>query len=258
MAAIAAEAAGRDEVVRLEAATLSAWPAIKTAHDGRWLWRYSRGLSKRTNSIQCLDPEDDQDAEARLRRMVELSLAHRLPPLVRVTPLAGRGLVAALDAGGWEAFEESRVLAMPMPGSDFEVAHRVRQYNIADADWYRAQSELAGYLPGTVEILKQMLLLVPHEARGMLAFGPDGLPTAAAMVVNASGIAVFLNVVADPGQRGRGHGRAVMHAASNWAREDGATIAALQVISTNSVALNLYASMGFVERYRYHYRREPQ
>lgn len=258
MAAIAAEPATRGEILRLETAALSAWPAIKTAYDGAMLWRFASGLSKRANSIQSLDVADDTDATARIERLAELSRVHLLPPLFRVTPLAGPGIIASLDAAGWSAFEESLVLSMPMPQAEQEVAHRVRQFNVADPDWYGTQGEMAGYVPQTVRILGQLMMLVPYEARGMLAVSADGTPAAAAMVVNAGGVAIFLNVVTDPALRGRGYGRAVMNAALNWARDDGAEQAALQVIASNAVALNLYGSMGFMERYRYHYRKAPE
>jgi GNAT superfamily N-acetyltransferase len=46
-----------------------------------------------------------------------------------------------------------------------------------------------------------------------------------------------------------------MHGALNWTRSVGATEAAIQVVSANTPAVNLYTSLGFKEAYRYHYRR---
>jgi ribosomal protein S18 acetylase RimI-like enzyme len=46
-----------------------------------------------------------------------------------------------------------------------------------------------------------------------------------------------------------------MHAALNWTRAAGATEAAIQVLGSNAPAIGLYTSLGFVEAYRYHYRR---
>src|ERR1700712_3669552 len=104
-------------VQRIEAATFTAWPSIASAMDGSWLARFARGFTKRSNSIQCLDPGDDGDAVTRLRRMEDLYPLNSLDPVFRVTPLAGRGVIAALDAEGWMPFEESRVLTMPLSGA---------------------------------------------------------------------------------------------------------------------------------------------
>ena len=60
-------------VSQIEGATLTAWPALKIAHDGLWLWRYARGYTKRANSIHCLDPSDGDYAEFRLNRLAALS-----------------------------------------------------------------------------------------------------------------------------------------------------------------------------------------
>jgi N-acetylglutamate synthase len=42
-----------------------------------------------------------------------------------------------------------------------------------------------------------------------------------------------------------------------WGKSVGADQAYLQVRAENSVARELYASLGFVERYGYHYRVSP-
>ena len=101
-------------VSQIEGATLTAWPALKQAHDGLWLWRYARGYTKRANSIHCLDPSDGAYAELRLRQMVEMSRAHGIPPVFRVTPMTAPEIVDVLDGLQWEEFEASLVMAMEM------------------------------------------------------------------------------------------------------------------------------------------------
>ncbi|HEV7286843.1 MAG TPA: GNAT family N-acetyltransferase, partial [Kaistia sp.] len=76
-------------ILGIESACLSAWPAVGTVHDGAWLWRFAHGYSKRSNSFQSLDPEDDEDAERRIDYLAALSLRHGIAPVFRVTPLAG-------------------------------------------------------------------------------------------------------------------------------------------------------------------------
>ena len=84
------------DVLRLETANLSAWPAERLHHDGTWLLRRTPGHgSKRLNSLNFLDPADDRDAEARLAAMAAASRRHGLDPTVRITPLTPPSVVAA-------------------------------------------------------------------------------------------------------------------------------------------------------------------
>lgn len=239
----------------IEAATLSAWPALQVAHDGLWLWRGSRGYTKRANAIHCLDPSDDGNADARLARMAAFSRQNNLPPVFRVTPLTGLGVIAALDRAGWTEFEPSRVLAMEMPAADWPVAARVRLLDHRDPVWRHAQAEMSNYDQKTIETLEALLAIMVCDSRGVLAYNADGLPAAAALASVANGIGTFVNVVARTSERGRGYGRAVVAAALNWTREAGAGQAAIQVLGANDKAISLYTSLGFSEVYRYHYRK---
>lgn len=244
--------------LEIEGACLSAWPAIALVHDGAWLWRFAHGYSKRSNSFQCLDPNDDGNAEARIAKLSALSRRHGIEPVFRVTPLAGPGVVAALDRLGWVPFEESRVLAMDLSAEPVAPVGDIRWLNPGDPRWYRAEASLSNLDARTVETLKTLLSLIAHETKGIVVHGRDGTPAAAALAVNSGGIGIFNNVVADKARRRQGFGTAVMRAAIGWTREKGATSAAIQVVSNNAPAIALYKSLGFVEQYRYHYRRPPK
>lgn len=241
-------------IARIEAATFSAWPAISTAMDGMWLARFARGYTRRSNSIQCLDPQDDGDAAARLDRMVELYLLNDLTPIFRVTPLVGPGVLAALDAGGWQRSEESRVMAMALPAEQIEEPAGLRVSEAIDEIWIEGLAALIGATGRNLEALRQLLNLIAPRNAGILVRDHEGETVGAAMAVNASGIGVYHNVVTRPDRRGQGFGRAAMAGALRWSQSVGAQYGALQVIGDNEAGLGLYTSLGFSEVYRYHYR----
>ncbi|MBI4923677.1 MAG: GNAT family N-acetyltransferase [Devosia nanyangense] len=242
-------------VSQIEGATLSAWPALRIVHDGLWLWRYGRGYTKRANSIHCLDPSDGADAELRLNRLVALSEQFGIVPTFRVTPLTAPQIVFVLDGLQWDEFDQSLVLARPIPDEDFPLEAQVKYFDPADPDWYRAQAQMAGYDQETVKTLREILDLIACPAQGVLVYHKAGVPVAAALSVVAGGIAVFLNVVTYPNARGMGYGRIAMSAAINSVRAAGAQYCTLQVLAGNDPALALYTSLGFGEAYRYAYRR---
>jgi N-acetylglutamate synthase len=244
-------------ISQIEGATLTAWPALRQAHDGLWVWRYAQGYTKRGNSIQCLDPSDGAYAEIRLKRLAELSVRHGIAPVFRVTPLTATAIVDVLDGMAWKEFDPSLVMAMEMPDDEYPVNAPVRYFDPADPDWYKAQAHMAGYDPDTTEVLRQVVEAISCDARGVLVYHKAGLPVAAALAVVASGIGIYLNVVTHPSARGMGYGRAVMSASLNWVRQRGATHSAIQVLADNEAAINLYASLGFGEVYPYAYRVAP-
>lgn len=239
----------------IEAACLSAWPAIAVVHDGAWLWRYAQGYTKRSNCFQSLDPADEADAARRIARLSALSGRHGIAPVFRVTPLAGEKVVAALDAAGWSPFDESLVLAKDLSEAPPEPRGDVRSFPPSDPRWFRAEAALSQYPAATVETLKTLIGLIASEARGFVAYAREGQPAAAALAVVAGDIGVYLNVVTDRARRRQGHGEAVMQAALKWTRDRGARFAAIQVIAANEPAIRLYEKLGFLHQYGYHYRR---
>jgi GNAT superfamily N-acetyltransferase len=244
-------------IVSIEAACLSAWPSVKTIYDGAWIWRFAHGYTKRSNSVQCLDPGDDGDAERRIARATVDFERHGVTPIFRVTPLAGPEITDALDHGQWVPFEESRVLAMELADAVLDVDADVRLFEPTDPAWHDAQTKLSGYSEANSAALRILLGLIAPEAKGVLVYGSDGEPAAAALAIQAGGIGIYNNVVTRADARRAGHGRALMRSALAWTRAAGATAAAIQVVSDNAPAVGLYQSLGFEEVYRYHYRRPP-
>lgn len=242
---------------QIEGATLTAWPALKQAYDGLWLWRYARGFTRRANSIQCLDPVDGAFAELRLARLADLSRRNRIAPVFRVTPLTAPEIVDVLDTQGWEKIGPSLVLAMDTPAANFPVEFAVRGFEPSDPEWYKAVAYLSGYDPKAAEVLRDIVSAIPGEAQGVLVLHKAGVPAAAALAVVASGIGVYLNVATHPSARRSGFGRAVMAASINWTRTAGARHSAIQVSADNAAAIPLYKSFGFKQVYTYHYRRAP-
>jgi GNAT superfamily N-acetyltransferase len=245
-------------IAEIEAATLSTWPALQTAHDRLWLWRGAGGYSKRANSIHCLDPSDDVDADARLEKMTALSRFNDIPPVFRVTPLCGPGVIAAIDRAGWVEFERSLVLARQMPDDDWKVSAKTRLFDPRDPAWHETQAAMSGYNRHTIDILKSILDVAACDNCGVLAYDEDDQPVAAALATVSNGIGVYLNVVVRESARGKGYGRAVIAAALNWSREAGATTAAIQVLASNTPAVTLYRSFGLEQVYDYHYRKPAE
>ena len=82
----------------------------------------------------------------------------------------------------------------------------------------------------------------------------DGKVIGCGMGVIEDGFAGLYEIVVDKDLRGKGYGRQLMLNMLKYAYEKGARKAYLQVVATNTPAVQLYESLGFKEVYRYWYR----
>lgn len=85
----------------------------------------------------------------------------------------------------------------------------------------------------------------------------QGMPVACGLGVLEHEVFGLFDIVTDPAQRKKGYGARLITNMLEWAGEQGAGRAYLQVVSTNQGALRLYAKFGFQELYCYWYRIQP-
>ena len=111
------------------------------------------------------------------------------------------------------------------------------------------------------------LFLIRHELRlgwrrSGLA-GGEGKPTGRTRTRRIIGWSVFLTLVGlydvftRESVRGQGLAGLLCERLLSLASNDGAQVAYLQVESGNEAALRVYAKLGFVDGYTYHYREPP-
>jgi N-acetylglutamate synthase len=246
---------GLPEIRQIELAGLKAWPGIEVEHDGKWVRRAAGGYTKRANSVQCLDPTDDENAPARIAASRRWFETRGLMPVFRVTPLAGRCLTESLDEMGWKAFDHSRVLVMALERRSIEPDARVEVLPTDDPKWLSAQRLLQGYDATTLERLNAIIAAIEVPTRGILLHSGDGRPLASALMSVADGIVFAGNVVTAASERRKGCGSAAMLSGLAWAVGEGAKVAALNVLADNEPALALYGSVGYAHVYDYHYRK---
>ncbi len=231
----------------LETAFLSAWPALSIAFDGLWVARLAAGYSKRANSVVCLGADGDAD---RITRMEALYARHGQPALFRINPLAPGWLDDALARRGYTVLDPTLTLTARAGGS---VDPGWRTETAASAAWCAAYAAASGIAARHCPTMRAMFArLVPEAVFGTLHV--EGTPAGWAMVVRDGPLAAIFDVIVRPDLRGRGIGRRLM--AAVLAETTGRT-AWLQVTEANTAARALYASLGFAEAYRSHYRVAP-
>jgi GNAT superfamily N-acetyltransferase len=240
-------------VIEVEQASLKGWPALDTETDGSWVLRAAGGYTRRSNSIQSLDPADESDLAPRLERAVRWYRDRGLPPIYRITPLTSPAVISALDVADWATDAHSRIVARDLGADTFTTDADVVLVPPASDQWLAVQQQLKSYDDGRRERLRHIVERITGPARGLILMD-NGEPVASALMAIANGIVITCNVHTATALRRRGYGRRMMEAGLAWARSAGARRAAHAVEAGNEPALALYGRLGYEPLYDYHYR----
>jgi N-acetylglutamate synthase len=238
--------------LEIERAGLKAWPGIEVEWDGAWVRRAANGLTQRANSVQCFDPSDDGDVDARIAAVQRWYASRGQSPIFRVNLLSGPSLLGALNSQGWAEVDHSQLMAMPMP--EVEADPRGIVLSIDDPAFVRAQRLLKPYDDATLAKFRAILAVLRVPAAGIVLRDNTGRPVSSALMAVADGIVITGNVVTDRGERRKGYASAMMRTGLAWAADAGARFAALNVAKDNPGAIRLYEGLGFRWQYDYVYR----
>ena len=240
--------------LRAELAGLDASAPPQQADIDGWLIRLSPGKAKRSRCINALRqgalPLDDL-----LARCQAAYDAAGLPLAVRVTPWSQPAdLDARLAAKGWGTFDAADVMVLdtlvPDPAPPTLQA-------LDPQDYAALVGALRGSSSTAVAAHAERIAHAPVAYPGFALYDAGGrLLACGQMVVDGNIVGLYDIASAVPRQ---GHGERLCRALLALAHAQGARQAYLQVGSDNAVAQRLYARLGFVFAYRYHYRSpEPE
>jgi GNAT superfamily N-acetyltransferase len=247
-------------LARIEDAGLNASAPPEQRVLGGWILRLSPGKAKRARCVNALGvgrlplPELLSRAQAVFERA-------GLPFIVRITPFTQPAtLDALLQARGFEAFDDTRV--MVREGLDDLDEPSLPPDCELETPGHGAFAEAVGNLRGSPlaqrQAHAQRLRESPAAYRGLLLKRGGRLLACGQSALEDELVGLY-DVFTLPAQRGTGLARGLCVHLLQQARERGARCAYLQVDADNHPARSVYARLGFVDAYAYHYRsRDPQ
>jgi len=251
----------------IEDANLNGFPSEMQAVDRAWLVRLSPGNpARRVNSLNILDQADDADMQMRLTRAQALFAAQGVPFHLRWTPLTPPTLVAHVDAAGWPRVGETDVWVRdidPVAEGPQDPSGPVARIETVDLDaWIAAFGAIGGTRPEAVtpvalDRLRAALSRVAVPLVCLRARNASGDIAGVAVAVADGDLLGIYDLAVAPAARRFGLGsRLVTDCLAQGRRRDCRT-AWLQVTRENAPARALYARLGFVPAYSYHYRHPP-
>lgn len=244
-------------LARIEDAALNASAPPQQRWIDGWLVRYSPGKAKRA---RCINPVADGRASLaeRMARAERVLADAGLPLIVRITPFARpAGLDAWLADHGFVRFDETRTMAATIAaaaGSAQAGWPQGLRLEAAGADAYaEAVGTLRGSPPAQRAAHAQRLAGSPVPYQGWLLRRGESVCACAQIAVDGDLVGVY-DVFTAPDSRGQGLATALCARLLQQARDAGAQTAYLQVDAANTPARRIYAGLGFVDAYAYHYR----
>ena len=237
-------------VHELERVAADGWRPLEEEAIGGWRLRAAAGFTQRANSVLPLGEPgvplgDALDAAGRwyADRGLPLALQVALP--------GGEALLEHLHhIGARSVGSPVEVMVAPVAPPEVASSIEVALDGTASDAWL---SRYLGYRGGAADV---------DVVRRVLEAGDVALATAGAAVGIGRGVLVdgWLGLSAievDAQHRRRGVGTAIVRALAGWASGRGASMAYLQVESTNAPALAAYRGLGFTTHHRYLHVRCP-
>ncbi|MCY3622761.1 MAG: GNAT family N-acetyltransferase [Gammaproteobacteria bacterium] len=243
---------------RVEEASLNAWPALHQVMLDGWVLRFSRGFTKRANSVTPLYAAAQHPLE-KVRYCEELYAREGLSTVFRITTVSEEGVLDGVLADrGYASIDRTEVLHRPLATGEFDPAGTFSVVPAASfLATYASLQEPPGIDERAARTASELHRVILRAIRGETVFGSiveGGEPVACGMAVVERELVGLFDVVVHPGCRRRGHGRALVENLLDCAVEMGARNAYLQVLNDNAAARNLYEALGFERLYEYRYR----
>lgn len=242
--------------MRVEEASLNAWPALhQMLYDG-WVLRFSDGYTRRANSVNAVYASY-LDLPTKIAHAERCYTERGLPVIFRLTPFSQPpGLDRVLAERGYSHDAPTIVMMQDLtePASP----------TVVDVGTVRVREEaIDTWLPHLAIVRREPLLA--HDTHrailGAIAGKVQGFAlehgaetVACALAVLEGDLAGLFDLVTAPTQRNKGFASALVQAVLDWAQGLGAHSVYAQVMEENGAARHVYAKLGFSELYRYWYR----
>lgn len=241
----------------IEELSMNAWPSLQTVLYDGWILRFSGGYTRRANSVNLLY-EGRLDVNEKISECERLYFGKHLDPVFKMTSASfPKELDDVLSKSGYHYQGETSLHVLDLDRN--EAVTRLSEESVSLSDdasdeWLTSFCEMNAINDSKKQIARQMLKnTIPKKCAASIS-DDQGKIVSCGLAVLQSGYVGLFDIVTRKEYRRRGLARKLTLALLEWARQNYAHSAYLQVVVGNDSALNLYRSLGFVERYRYWYR----
>jgi GNAT superfamily N-acetyltransferase len=244
---------GQSAILELERAAFDAWPAEDVRELDGFRLRAMGGLTRRANSAWTAEATGERPLDE-LITMVEAFYGERgLPSQFMLSPLSPANLEGELERRGYRVDAPVAVQTVSAPAlAALDASRNALVEATPSAAWLELVVKRGRFRqdPG------RFMGLLSRIRSGALypEIGCDAVTASVALSVMHGELIGVFGMFTLPEYRRQGLARALLVGLAREAVRRGFRTVYLQVERDNQAALSLYASLGFSERYGYHYR----
>ena len=254
------EAYMKKEIQKFEEMCLNGHVALNTLLYDGWLLKFSEGYTGRANSVSVFYPSSKPITE-KVAYCEELYKKQGLPCQFKLTELDTK-LNDFLEKRGYEVATPTDLMVCDL-GCPVEPDNDTSSPDDDSQIEYVFSKTLEEWLPlffkiheindaHDQDVYTRMLAKVLVDTIYCTVLY-EGKPAACSSAAIENGYMLLQNVIVSSELRGHGLGKKVCSAILEKAKTTGAHHSYLQVVQTNTVAVNLYKKLGFEKLYSYWY-----
>lgn len=237
----------------LEEIAANAHAALNILQYDGWLMRFSNGITNRANSVSVIYPSM-RSLDVKVPYCEKIYQKENLPCVFKLTEEDSE-LNEYLEGHGYKVVTPTDVMVLNLQDKDFPKGTCVFSKEPAK-EWLDALFAFEEITDITrQETLCRIFSNVLVDTI-YCTLTKDGEAVACASAAIEHGYMLLQNVVVSPRYRGQGFGQAVCESLIAQAKENGAHHTYLQVVKSNTAAVNLYLKLGYEKVYTYWYMKK--
>ncbi len=237
---------------RIEEVSLNSWPALQSIIYDGWILRFSRGYTKRANSVNPIYPSTI-DLPRKVARCERIYSRKGLLPDFRMTPFASpSNLDQYLSRRKYKIIDRTIVMYLNLQMTHNRLDTELKINPESLDRWLDIFQSFGGSPVCSRGIHRRILQAIPSK-RILAALRYSDETVACGLGVLEGEYMGLFDLITSPEMRRMGFGTGLVSGLLDWARENGALHAYLQVEKRNAPGIRLYSRLGFQEIYQYWY-----
>lgn len=242
-------------ISKIEDLSINAWPSFKIELYDNWLIRFSHEYTLRTNCVELLGDSTLPIVE-KIKYCQDIYADYNSACVFKITPRIPETFDNILNDMGYIIKNETYVMTMSLadfvPDSNTKITVTISD-TVSD-DWISGVFRLNNVTsPIHKKIVPNMYMAIPKKTI-VASISINGEMVASGLgILDRNDLGLYA-IYVSRGHRQKGYARAVCNAVIARGKALGASYTYLQVVKSNTPAINLYTSLGYHKEYMYWFR----